>query len=303
MNRRFIFLLLLSIIIALAVSSGRIAHRPSTLNATALAQGNVERCGTQHPDDRTAARIAETRERFKAARIAQGGPAERAGAVSVNVYFHVITDSAGQGNVSNGAIHAQLRVLNDSFGGATGGANTIYRFDLAGIDRRANTAWFNAGFGSAAEREMKTALRRGGAADLNFYTNNAGGNLLGWATFPWSYAGDPLMDGVVVLYSSLPGGSTANYNEGDTGTHEAGHWVGLFHTFQGGCSSFGDYVDDTASERSPAFGCPTGRDTCNRPGLDPITNFMDYTYDFCMFSFTAGQGARAEVLTQQYRGL
>jgi hypothetical protein len=302
MNRKLIGLLLLGVIV-LTLMVNLSSRSASPLTATVFAQRNLQRCGTQHPDDRTAARIAEVQERFKAARIAQGGPAQRAGTVNVNVYYHVITDAAGTGNVNNGQLQAQVRVLNNAYSGATGGANTIYRFNLAGTDRTANTAWFNAGPGSAAEREMKTSLRRGDAADLNFYVNNAGGFLLGWATFPWSYASDPLLDGVVVLYSSLPGGAEPNYNEGDTGTHEVGHWVGLFHTFQSGCSSFGDYVEDTPSERTPAFGCPASRDTCNRPGLDPIENFMDYTYDACMFAFTAGQGARAELLTQQYRGL
>jgi hypothetical protein len=275
----------------------------SALGAAA-AESSALRCATKDLDETTASQIQTSLNSFNGGRGA--GQFRKAGAVTVPVYFHVINNGKGiaNGDVTMRMLQDQITVLNDSYGGTTGGANTPFRFILAGVDRTTNSSWYNATPGTTAEREMKSSLHTGGANTLNFYTNNMGGSLLGWATFPFWYAGDPLMDGVVCLYSSLPGGAIANYNGGDTGTHEVGHWLGLFHTFQGGCAAnYNDFVADTPSERSPAFRCPVGRDTCPGEGVDPIENFMDYTYDACMYKFTGGQSARMEALSLQYRGL
>jgi len=216
----------------------------------------------------------------------------------INVYFHVINSGTGtaNGDVPDAMIADQMQVLNQAF------APWGWSFNLVSTDRTTNATWYTMGPGTAAEAAAKAALRQGTADDLNLYSANPGGGLLGWATFPWSYTSDPKNDGVVLLYASLPGGSADPYNLGDTGTHEVGHWMGLYHTFQGGCNKRrGDFVDDTPPERSPAYGCPTGRDSCRGGGLDPITNFMDYTDDACMDHFTAGQDARMDAQFTTYR--
>lgn len=273
----------------------------------ALANGNPQftRCSTRTPSDEEIARV----QMEVAARLAQGEKGKPGGGDppppvtggTINVYFHVINNGTGiaNGDVSDAMITAQMNVLNDAY------ASTGWSFNLVSVSRTTNSTWYTAGPGTTAERNMKNALRQGTADDLNIYSSNPGGGLLGWATFPSSYERAPKDDGVVILYSSMPGGSAAPYNLGDTATHEVGHWMGLYHTFQGGCAknaSRGDEVSDTPAERSPAFGCPEGRDSCqNIAGPDPIENFMDYTDDACMYEFTAGQDARMDAQFTTYR--
>jgi hypothetical protein len=216
-------------------------------------------------------------------------------AVTVPVYFHVVTDGA-TGNLRNSQIADQIRVLNNTFAGGEGGFDTGFSFVLAGVTRTNNAAWFYANPGGVNEHTMKQTLRQGGPSALNLYTTTAGA-YLGWAYLPdiVTKPGQVYLDGVVIDWESLRRVSdtyAGRYDQGETGTHEVGHWLNLLHTFDGGCSAKGDFVDDTPPEKTPTSGCPADKDTCSAPGLDPIHNYMDYSYDQCYTEFTAGQAQR-----------
>ncbi|KAF6750421.1 hypothetical protein DFP72DRAFT_911117 [Ephemerocybe angulata] len=221
----------------------------------------------------------------------------------LDVYFHVIMkdDTVAGGNISNATVNKQIDVLNAAYGSAG------VQFNLKEVSWLNKPEWFTGvAPQNSQQTAMKQALRKGGPSSLNVYTvgfeNSDAEGLLGYATFPSEYKGNPKDDGVVILHSSVPGGSTENFNLGHTLTHETGHWVGLYHTFQGGCGGAGDEVDDTPAESSPASGCPVGRDSCSdKPGLDPIHNFMDYSFDSCMNQFTPGQGQRIQAQLAAYR--
>ena len=251
------------------------------------AQG-PRRCSTEELSEAQKAEVEATLANMRSAM------ALPVGSVTINTYAHVITNGTA-GNISDTMIAQQMNVLNAAYAG------TPFKFALVATDRTNNATWYTAGAGTAAEAQMKTALRKGTADDLNMYFSSPGGGLLGWATFPSSYASQPKNDGVVILNTSLPGGSAVPYHLGDTATHEVGHWLGLYHTFQGGCAKSGDGVSDTPAEQSAAYGCPAGRDTCRDTGVDPIYNFMDYTDDACMDRFSVGQVSRMDGMWTSYR--
>jgi hypothetical protein len=272
------------------------------LNAKGELQSG-RRCATEDVDPATAARLtAETNAYLEA----MGLVPSATGTVTIQVAFHVVHNGT-EGNVPDAMLQDQIEVLNAAY------ANTGFQFNLHSVDRTNNSSWFTAGHNSPAESQMKAALSAplGVANYLHFYTTKPGQGLLGWATFPDMFGGngsgeDNHMHGVVVLYSSLPGGSAAPYDEGDTGTHEVGHWVGLYHTFQGGCATNpntgGDMVADTPAEREPAYECEIGRDTCTSlAGVDPVQNFMDYPDDACMDHFTPGQVTRMQAQMTAHR--
>jgi hypothetical protein len=224
--------------------------------------------------------------------------------IIVKVAVHSIKARKNGSGIGPKKIRRMIDILNGAYRGAQGGnaANTKFRFRLASMDWTVNRNWYHTRDSTRAEKNMKRALHKGGSRMLNIYLNKPGGGLLGWATFPQWYANHKKMDGVVINQDSLSGGPAAPYNKGDTVPHEVGHWLGLYHTFQGGCSVLNDRVTDTPAEQGPEFRCHRGRDTCSgKDGLDPIHNFMDYSADRCMRMFTRGQNNRMILHWRAYR--
>lgn len=307
-----------SAVLVLLVGSAAVATKPAVADAAAPRADCVRSAGI-HPaakakpgtpgrHDPNTLSVAEAAQRNRDLDTAY---AERVGVapfstsprkITIPVVVHVISKDRSRegGNIPRAMIDAQLKVLNEAFAGDGGSAVTPFKFKLKKLNRVINPAWYPIVAESPAETQMKRSLRTGGRDTLNIYLGALDDDLLGWATFPQKQV--TTYDGVVVLSESLPGGTANPYNEGDTGTHEVGHWLSLFHTFQDGCAGEGDAVSDTPAEAEPAFGCPAGRDSCvSKPGLDPIHNYMDYSYDSCYNQFTQGQKTRMKNQWAAYR--
>jgi hypothetical protein len=268
-----------------------------------------------------AAQLREVGRRPGAARTTAAVPAVLPSHIHVTVRIHIIrgTHTADR-RVSAALARYTFSTLQRGYAGAQDPSMTPtgIDFSLAAITITRNDGWFHATPGSPAEIAMERALHRGGGRTLNIYLNGVhdhGAQILGHARWPWQFARSPRLDGIVINVASLSGGRAAGYNRGDTVIHESGHWLGLFHTFEGGCAGPGDYIADTAPEASPSFRCDKTRDTCAtpvpadaKPGdppppavPDPVTNFMDYSYDRCMDHFTPDQRIRMVTSFLRYR--
>lgn len=239
---------------------------------------------------------------------------------TIPVVFHVI-HGYGEENISKAQIEDQMRIINEDFqrrnedASATRSqfqaraANYEVEFKLAriapdgscteGITRTYDPVNMFDDINTSTEEAKGAVAAWDRSKYLNIWivkeilSSNTEGTILGYAQFPGQRA---TTDGIVMIHDRV--GTIGTANLGDKGralTHEIGHWLGLFHPFQGGCFG-GDGVSDTPPVDEPSYGCTAGQNpnTCNNDSeVDMVENFMDYANGGCMNAFTQGQLTRS----------
>ncbi|MES2778264.1 MAG: M43 family zinc metalloprotease [Bacteroidota bacterium] len=258
------------------------------------------------------------------------------GIIYIPVVFHIISNSAKDSseNISQFQIMDQIRIINEDFrrkentaGFSTDAASTDLNieFRLAQYDPNGNKHDGINRINSTLTSDARDNVKALSYWDSNKYLNvwvvksiNAGfsagqGIVLGYAQFPWDRNSKPTTDGVVVRSDQIGVvGSGQTSQGGRTLTHEIGHWLGLYHTFQGGCNggtssncaSQGDQVCDTPPVATSSSGCNVGQNSCTNdvPDLpDMVRNYMDYSDGTCMNTYTAGQKNRVYGFLPMYR--
>lgn len=234
----------------------------------------------------------------------------------IPVVFHVIQNNGGNGYLSEATIRDQIDVLNEDFQALPGspgapGTNAKIRFHLATLDPQGNptngiTYTTNNSWYQDSGNYWDTL-----AWDTNRYLNiytNAPPCCYGYvADFPQTGIVGTNEDRVVLWWEAVGKQATPGWpgNMGRTGTHEVGHYLGLYHTFEGGCGSAsncyvtGDLICDTNGQSSPTYGCPGSSSSCGNG--DPFHNYMDYSDDVCLWEFTPEQVNRMRCVLQYWR--
>ncbi|MBP9151161.1 MAG: T9SS type A sorting domain-containing protein [Flavobacteriales bacterium] len=250
------------------------------------------------------------------------GEAERAGGPRIiPTVFHVI-HQGGSENISYEQIEDQIRILNEDYSRQNAdavntraeflgvAANANVEFRLAKLDPQGNCTdgvvrmWSPKTYNASDDNGVKGVSYWNSTKYFNVWvvatisSDGQPGTVLGYAQFPGF--GNAATDGVVVRadYIGSIGTSANNSSNGRTLTHEAGHWLGLFHTFQGGCA--GGFFDDACADTPPQAeatpsNCPHSANTCSNdnPDLpDQVENYMDYSNGACENMFTLDQKSR-----------
>ena len=281
----------------------------------------------QHPDEE--ARYRKVQRDYQAY-IANGGNTSGTRMVrTIPCVVHVVQSSAVD-ELSDAQILSQIDVLNEDFrkiAGTTGdgsGVDTEFEFCLASIDPQGcPTTGINrvinpalASHDRADQAIFKGLIQWDPNMYLNIWvpkditTSNQNGSVIGYATLPDRLPVSPQLDGIVVHAGFFGRTSDATYI-GRTATHEVGHWLGLWHTFQDGCAGAtasdcninGDEVCDTPQASDPNFGCPNVNSCTDSPSdlPDQIANYMDYSNGVCQDMFTQGQKDRMDFFYNTYR--
>ncbi len=232
--------------------------------------------------------------------------------ITIPVVVHVIYKTAAE-NISDAQIASQIRILNDDFRKlnadkslvpaifAPVAADCEINFVLSQTVRKlTTTASFSSNDAVKKGTVSTTTATAGGSnpvsptTKLNIWVCTLGNGLLGYAQFP---GGASATDGVVCLNTAFgnTGTATGVYGKGRTATHEVGHWFNLRHIW-GDATCGSDLVSDTPVHNTSNSGCPAAghKSTCTGTPVEMTMNYMDYTYDACMYMFTAGQKARMQ---------
>jgi PKD repeat protein len=245
-----------------------------------------------------------------------GDPSQMAGQATttiIPVVFHVIHMN-GDENISESAFKDEIKRLNEDYKKLN--ADTInirsafksiassfnIEFRLARIDPQGNCTNGITRYYSDLTENAGDAVKAlpGQRWDTKKYLNvwvvktinssGSVGTVLGYSYFPWT--ANTSIDGVVIRADRIGYDYTNR-----TLTHEIGHYLGLYHTFEGGCSSDcasgGDKVCDTPPAADMNFGCDKTINSCHVESpdqYDMIENYMDYAD--CSYMFTTGQRNR-----------
>ena len=272
-------------------------------------------CGThpagaaQHASDlRLAALLASKRQHLRLAR-ADNSAATQARLFSiadqdqllVPVKFFVM-HSGSAGKVRRSQIEDQMRVLDEGFSGeqagaAVGAPDVRVRFRLASVEYVDNQAYYK----KCERNQQKIANAYVTEPDKYVHVIVCHLDFLGASTLPEDKPEGHNDHYIQLLDESLPGGNEDGANLGDTLVHEVGHYFGLEHTFEKGCSGQGDYVSDTPAAKKPNKSCKKVDSCPNKPGNDAVENFMDYTPDSCMDRFSPGQAWRMRMQLNEHK--
>lgn len=220
-------------------------------------------------------------------------------AVDVEINFCLATQDEN-GLPTSGIIRHNITPYSNNVANDADGADWETRADVELM--KANTQW-------DPTKYLNMWTFRAGGKDLSKGGLNG---LLGYAQFPSASGLDGLndnegsasTDGVVASFDAF--GSIAfndnsfilnqTYNLGRTMTHEVGHWLGLRHIWGDGDCTVDDYCDDTPNAGNANYVCSVVNSCTDIPASsdknDMVENYMDYTTDACMDTFTQDQKDR-----------
>ncbi|WGH74742.1 zinc metalloprotease [Tenacibaculum tangerinum] len=221
------------------------------------------------------------------------------GIINIPVYIHIVYPNAN--SISDAQVNSQMATLNadfrdtnvDQLPSGTTFANDAtdagFSFSLAGVFRHNDpkSSWGTNDAVKAAYPPITPSTH------MNIWVCEIGGGILGYAQFP---GGKESTDGIV-LGGDFFGNTGGVYGLGRTATHEVGHYLNLRHIWGDGRCRQDDFVADTPNADSSNGGCPTFPSTSCK-SADMTMNYMDYTYDACMYMFTDGQRNRMRAIFQ-----